>query len=340
MAAHDSSVPVQSIVSGKLRRYHTIPLWQQLLMLRTVLLPNIFDSLKIVIGVIQSFVKLIIWRPDVVFTKGGFVCLPVGFSAHLLRIPLVIHDSDAHPGLTNRVLARWARQIATGAPTEYYPYATSKTHYVGIPLVANLEPLSEEAQQNARQALGFDKHAPLVMITGGGLGALRINNAAAAILPSLLQRNISVMLVSGSKQFNELQAKLRDYSDNDNFQLREYISSGFQAALASADLVVSRAGATTLLELAALAKPTIVIPNARLTGGHQLKNAQAYQERGAVEVIGDDDIEREPALLQTAILNLLENDDKRLQLGQAIHHMAKPDAARDMAKLILEAANK
>ena len=83
-------------------------------------------------GFVQSLVKLLIWRPDVVFTKGGFVCLPVGLSAKILGIPLVIHDSDAHPGLTNRILAKWAKSIGTGAPLKHYPYPAAITRYVGI----------------------------------------------------------------------------------------------------------------------------------------------------------------------------------------------------------------
>jgi len=83
---------------------------------------NIVDFFKVVGGFFQSLYKLVVWRPDIVFTKGGYVCLPVGIAAHVLRIPLVIHDSDAHPGLTNRILSQWATAIATGAPLEYYQY--------------------------------------------------------------------------------------------------------------------------------------------------------------------------------------------------------------------------
>ena len=126
----DDTIPVQPIFSGKLRRYHTLPLWRQLLRPVTIVFPNLRDIFFVVCGFVQSFFKLLVWRPDVVFTKGGYVCLPVGLAAKILRIPLVIHDSDAHPGLTNRVLSRWATAIATGAPLEYYPYPKKISRYV------------------------------------------------------------------------------------------------------------------------------------------------------------------------------------------------------------------
>ena len=104
----DPSIKVDTVTSGKLRRYHHLSVFQQLLKFRTIVLPNIIDMVKVLVGLIESILKLIAWRPDVVFTKGGFVCLPIGMATKLLRIPLVIHDSDAHPCLTNRILARFA----------------------------------------------------------------------------------------------------------------------------------------------------------------------------------------------------------------------------------------
>ena len=111
----DASMSVQTIYSGKFRRYNNVSLWRQVTR-PSIVLFNIRDFFLVAIGFVQSVVKLLFWRPDVIFTKGGFVCLPVGMAAKLLGIPLVIHDSDAHPGLTNRILATWATTIATGEP--------------------------------------------------------------------------------------------------------------------------------------------------------------------------------------------------------------------------------
>src|SRR5664279_4351599 len=164
----DPTIPVSTIISGKLRRYHNIPVWRQLLRPVSIVLPNLRDGLLVGVGFVQSLVKLIIWRPDVVFTKGGYVCMPVGIAARVLRIPLVIHDSDAYPGLTNRVLARFAQAIATGAPLKHYPYPASKTRYVGIPIASDFIPLSSAQQAEVKKELGFDPDKPLVVVTGGG----------------------------------------------------------------------------------------------------------------------------------------------------------------------------
>lgn len=333
MAKFDSSIAVTTIFSGKLRRYNTMPLWKQLLT-PSILFPNIRDVLLVTLGFVQSLFKLIIVRPDVVFTKGGFVCLPVGYAAKLLRIPLVIHDSDAHPGLTNRLLAPHATTIATGSPLEYYPYPAAKSHYVGIPVDAAFTPYSDERRRAAKAKNGVKTELPLVVVTGGGLGAVRINNAVMASLDHLLG-SMSVILVSGMHQYEELKARS---PQDDNFQLRAFVSEGMADLLAAADVVVARAGATTLLELAGVAAPTLIVPNGLLTGGHQLKNAKVYADAGAVEIVEENTIEKDPLVLAQAILRLIEDPERRARMAQAFHEFAKPDAAKDMARLIVSAA--
>lgn len=331
----DETIAVQAIASGKLRRYNTLPLWQ---MLRpSILFPNLRDLFFVGVGVIQSIVKLLLWRPDVVFTKGGFVCLPVGFATHLLRIPLVIHDSDAHPGLTNRILARWAKYIATGAPLEYYSYPVGKSYYIGIPIAEEFTPYTVAQQVTAKKELGFDPAYPLVVITGGGLGARRINDASAAALDEMMSFS-SVVLISGSANYDELRATTPQ--NDDRFQLHAFVSSGMARMLGAADVVVTRAGATTTLELAALAKPTILIPNAYLTGGHQLKNAKVYADKGAVEIIDEDDLLENPLLLATTLKDLLMDPEKRTAMAKAFATFSKPNAAAEMMNIIEKALKK
>lgn len=330
----DPSLRIDTIYAGKLRRYHTLGWWQHLR--PRILLLNLRDVLFIITGFIQSFIKLLIWRPDVVFTKGGFVCLPVGAAAALLRIPLVIHDSDAHPGLTNRVLARWAKYIATGAPLEHYPYPKKKSHYVGIPVSPEYGIYSPKEQASAKQAIGVDPTRPLVVITGGGLGAKAINDAIVKILDNLLD-NASVILVSGSWHYDEV-AALTPHNDP-RFQLHAFVTP-LAPMIGAADIVVTRAGATTLLELAAMAKATILVPNAELTGGHQLKNAAVYAERGAVRVLDEVGWAEDPTPLLETIQDLLAHPDERQHLSGAIHTFAKPKAAKRLAELIVEAGKR
>lgn len=330
----DPTMKVESITSGKLRRYHHLSTVQQLIRLRTIVLPNLIDMIKVGIGLVESVVRLVLWRPDVIFTKGGFVCLPIGMAAHLLRIPLVIHDSDAHPGLTNRILARFAVQIGTGAPLEFYNYPATKATYVGVPVREDFVPISRERQRNAKRSLGFDGTRPLMVVTGGGLGAKRLNEAVAAGLTHLLPQT-DIILISGNTQYDEMHALTPQ--DDPRFQLFPFVSSGMAEMLGAADIVVARAGATTIVELAALAKPTILVPNGYLTGGHQLKNAAVYAEKGAVSVVDELELEKRPELLVDEVLNLLADPGRMKAMGKAFHTFARPHAARDMAEMIVAA---
>ena len=332
----DPDMRIDTIVAGKLRRYHKLSIVRQLLQVRTIVLPNLFDAVKIAAGTAQSFVKLLSWRPDVIFTKGGFVCLPVGLAAWALRIPLVIHDSDAHPGLTNRILARFARTIVTGAPLKYYRYPKAKSHYVGIPVAGTISRVNAKQQAEAKKELGFSEHEPLVVITGGGLGASSLNEAAMAVLKDLLQFT-SVILISGTAHEAELRARA---PKRKNFKLYGYVADDMLTMLGAADIVVRRAGATTLLDLAALGKPAIIVPNAHLSGGHQSKNAAVYEQAGAVVVLDEVQLKAQPLSLVDAINATLLNTAVMKRLSQNIFTLSKPEAARQTANFILKAVGK
>ena len=333
MAHFDTSIPVQTILAGKLRRYHHLTVLRQLLW-PSLVLSNIKDSFLVVAGFFQSAVKLIIWRPDVVFTKGGYVCLPVGIAAHLLHIPIVIYDSDAFPGLTNRVLSRWATAIATGAPLEYYNYPANKSHYVGIPISPEFHKFSDKESRLAKEKWGIDQQRPLIVVTGGGLGASRINDSVVVALKDLLKLG-SVVLISGTNQYDDLNSITPP--NDDKFQLHSFISKDMASLLGAADVVVARAGATTVLELASLAKPTILIPNAKLTGGHQLKNAAVYMKQKAVKIIDEDKMIDNPQILVSVIKDVLSNINITKQMANKFESFARPNAARDLAEIIINA---
>lgn len=331
---YDELIPVDTIISGKLRRYHHLSLMQHILW-PSLMWHNFIDGFKVLAGTVQSFGKLVAWRPDVIFTKGGFVCLPVGFAARVLRIPLVIHDSDAHPGLTNRILAKWATKIATGAPLEYYNYPADRSVYVGIPISEAFHPYSASEQHEAKKEWNVSLTKPLVVITGGGLGAKRLNNVVMQALPEL--SDTAVVLVAGAGHYEEL--KDTAPKNSPNFQLHAFVDK-MPSLLGAADVVVTRAGATTILELAALAKPTVLVPNGTLTGGHQLKNAAVYSEAQVAIVLDEPTIAAEPSLLIKAIKSYLKDQKTTTAMTKRFHKFAKPNAAKDTAKLILSARRK
>ncbi len=322
---------MHTIMAGKLRRYHHVSVMRQLLW-PSLVLHNIKDVFLVIAGFFQSFIKLIIWRPDVVFTKGGYVCLPVGIAAYFLRIPLVVHDSDAYPGLTNRILGKWATSIATGAPLKYYNYPIEKTRYVGIPIATEFHKFSEAEQRSAKSKWGIDVNQPLLVVTGGGLGASRINDAIVFSLKNLLKIT-SVVLVSGNGQYDALKS-LVPLNDK-NFQLHAFISNGMASLLGASDVVIARAGATTILELASLAKPTILIPNGRLTGGHQLKNAEVYKKANAAVVINEEKMVENPDILVSAVDQILSNNERTSNMSKIFSSFARPNAAKDVADMII-----
>ncbi len=328
----DFKVAVTTVSAGKLRRYNHLSVWQQITW-PSLVFANFKDSFLVLVGFIESIVRLISWRPDVVFTKGGYVCLPVGIAAKILNIPLVIHDSDAYPGLTNRILGKWANAIATGAPLEYYTYPKAISKYVGIPISSDFFTFTDDEHKKAKEFWGISSDRPLVVITGGGLGATRINDTVAEILKDLLSF-CSVVLISGAGQYDELRSITPPNSEN--FQLHSFVSNDMALLLGAADVVVARAGATTILELAALARPTILIPNAKLTGGHQVKNTTVYLEKNAVVSVDEDEMIKNPSVLTKAIKQMVNNPKMAKEMGLALANFAKPDAAAQVAKIILD----
>lgn len=302
----------------------------------SVVFPNIRDLFFVLLGVGQSLIRLLVWRPNVVFLKGGYVCLPVGYAAWLLRIPIVIHDSDAHPGLTNRLLAPLAKRIATGVSLEHYNYPANKSAYVGIPISSQYKPLSLKRRQEVKAALGFDAKCPLTVFVGGGLGSKPINENVALHLKELLKMT-NVVLISGTAQYDEMRSLTP--VDDPRFRLEAFLSSGLPELLGAADIVVSRAGATALLELAALGRPTIVIPSKRLVW--QVKHAKLYDDMQAVYLL-DEDLFKEPEdmSLVAAVKKLLEDDILRERLGKNLHKLAKPNATRDLAAMIMSVTRK
>lgn len=329
MGSLDVPVKVVTISAGKLRRYRHLTFWQHLTVPHVVF-GNIGDIGKIIIGFFQSLGLLLRHRPDVVFAKGGYVCLPMGIAAWLLRIPLVIHDSDARPGLTNKLLSRIAVAIATGSPVENYSYDQNKTIYTGVPIGSEFSPISLEKQQILKQQLGIDPNGILVVAAGGGLGSKAINEAALAAALKLQDQQVIIYAVTGKNHYKEIVQMSQGVK---NFMPVEFVYEGMASVLGAADIVVSRASATFLQELAGIGKPVIAVPARQL--GDQIKNADMYQRAGAVEVLSDDALIE--GKLADSIKDLLLDTPKRTALAKNLHSFARPDAASDLSRLIIKA---
>ena len=331
MAKAAIPVTVRTISAGKFRRYSHLTFWQHLTV-PSVVWGNLRDVSRIILGFFQSLGLILRHRPDVVFAKGGYVCLPLGIAAWLLRVPLVIHDSDTRPGLTNRVLSRFARVIATGSPLENYPYDKKKSHYIGVPIGNLFRPVSAEAQAELKRKLGFDADQKLVIATGGGLGAVSINNAMAHVAQALERHDISIYDIAGKKHYGEA---VKAAEGLRNLRVVPFIFENMHEVLGAADVVVARGSATFIQELAGLEKAVVMVPARSL--GDQLKNAKMYGAAKAVEVMTDSDTLGIDDTLADLLIDLCNNTTRRTALAQNLHSFARPDAAKDLASLIISA---
>ncbi len=329
MAHANVSVEVRTIPAGKLRRYHGESIARRLTDFRTIGL-NLRDIFKIIGGFFKSIWIIVKFRPDVVFAKGGFVCLPLGLAAYIMRVPIVIHDSDTRPGLTNSLLGRFASAIATGSPLDNYRYPASRSAYTGVPIDAAFTPLSPDEQRSAKSSIGLiDITAPLVVVTGGGLGAKSINDAMVRAAQTLIKRGVHIFHITGKKQFETIKESVPSHP---HYIVVPFVYKDMASVLGAGDVVVSRGSATFLQELAGLAKPTIIVPASHL--GDQVKNAVVFENAHAAKVLHDKEI-TETDILQDTIIEVLNDTEQRKKLSRNLHQFAKPHAASDLAKIII-----
>jgi len=337
-AKHPAIDAVYAVQAGKFRRYHGEGL-KQLLDVPTVL-KNIRDAFRVVVGIFQSRRLLQRLQPEVVFVKGGFVGVPVGLAAANLHIPFVTHDSDALPGLANRIIARWASAHAVALPKEVYRYPQEKTVTVGVPIAASFTPVSKQSVGAIRKQLGLSTEAKLLFVIGGGLGAQRLNLNVAEAMPHLLHEFPGLQLVHQVGRANEEQIKqlyLTELSSSEQgrvtvhgYMENVYLYSG------AADVIITRAGATQLAEFAMQGKACIVIPAAHLTGGHQIKNARYLEEKHAAVVVTEMELQENPNVLAARVSTLLKDDERRQEIASNFSAFAQPDAAKKLAMLLLE----
>ncbi len=349
-------IQVKKVAAGKFHRYN----WKLAdyfenfsITLKDVIWGNICGFFGFSLGILQSLFRLIrkSKRPDVIFLKGGFVGLPVGVVAKWLKIPYVVHESDAVPGLANRILMKKAVVVAQGVPfkmplksdtsekAEAIRAARKNWRFTGIPVAPEFRPVPIARQKQLKKAFGFDPSKPLVVVTGGSQGAAHINEVIREILPEML-KFASVGLVAGREKYEEM-VDLKKYEDwekaklQSDFRLWSFCST-MNELMGAADVVVSRAGATTIAELAGLAKAVVLVPFEKLPGGHQVKNADLLAEQGAAAVVYDERMVREPELLLELTRKLVRSPRVREDLARSLHTMANPGAAAELAKLILK----
>jgi len=285
-------------------------------------------------GIVQSLRELRSFRPDVVFTTGGYVSLPTAIAAGLTHRPLVIHEQNRMPGRATRLVARFAAQIALSTEDVPKGFPATRAVYVGTPVRSDI--LGERpAVEVARDRFGLDPAIFTVLVLGGSQGARSINHAIAGTLDRLDPQRVQVLLSAGKHDLDEIVHECR--GSNVHTEIRPFIDD-MTSAYAAADLAVCRSGASTLAELAAMGLPAILVPYPHAAGGHQLENAERFVTAGAARLILDSDLSAKT--LAATITQLAEDTTTRSEMARAASRLARPDAAHRIARLILDTANR
>ncbi len=328
---------IYTVHAGKLRRYHGEG-FKQLLDLKTMAL-NVRDIFRTLLGCVESLVLMRKLKADALFVKGGFVGVPVGLAAAALRVPFVTHDSDAIPGLANRLISRWADVHAVALPAEVYKYPLAKTRTVGVPVHANYLATSNVAKQAFIEELGLATYEKVIFVTGGGLGAQRLNEAMIQLVPELLDMYPKLAIVQSVGRNNELKVNSAYAHKLSPDKLTRVTVKGYMPDMyrysGAADVVITRAGATALAEFAVQGKACIVVPNPYLTAGHQLKNAEYLAEKKAVLVVNEAELTTE---LYKNIRLLLDDAGACQVLADNLSQFAVTDASKQLAMILLEQA--
>ena len=304
--------------AGKLRRYFSIQ--------------NFFDIFRNFFGVFVAVWKLYLIYPDVIFSKGGYTSVPILLAARFLRIPVVIHESDAVPGRANKLAAKQARYIgvAYDDAAQYFP--KEKTALVGIPL----RPEIKNVPDDPFAVLGIPNDKPLIYVTGGSLGAERLNNIILESL-TLLLPHYRVFHQTGANKFEEFkltaQTLLQGTGLGNDYYLKGTLdASTVSAVMAAASLIITRAGSTTLFEIAYHGKPSIIVPIPEDISRDQRSNAYAYARSGAGSVIEEQNLT--PHLLVDEINSIINDPDKNHRMADAAKAMYIDDAAQKIAALL------
>ncbi|MCR5232391.1 MAG: undecaprenyldiphospho-muramoylpentapeptide beta-N-acetylglucosaminyltransferase [Lachnospiraceae bacterium] len=284
----DIGIPYHGIASGKLRRYFS--------------LKNFSDPFRVLKGFFEANRLIREIKPDIIFSKGGFVAVPVVIAAGRNHVPAVIHESDMTPGLANRLCFRSARKICCNFPETMELLPKDKAVLSGSPI---REELLKGDADAAREFTGFKDDKPVIMVIGGSLGAANVNKAVRSILPQLLNRYNVIHLTGKGKGDDTL-------NDTQGYRQYEYIKDELKDLFALADIVISRAGANAICELLALKKPNLLIPLPSASSrGDQLLNAQSFRKQGYSMVLTEDELTDD--ILLKMIDELYENRNRYIK---------------------------
>ncbi len=297
-----ADITYYGIPTGKLRRYFD---WQ-----------NFTDFFRVWKGVIEAYKIIKIEKPNIVFSKGGFVSVPVVLASWLNNLPIITHESDLTPGLANRITMYFAQKICTTFPETLSYLPKNKGEFIG----AIVRPeLKEGDSEKGRFLCGFNREKPVLLVAGGSLGSVAINEVIRSLLHRLLA-DFQVLHLCGKGNVNKA-------LEQNGYKQFEYVGDDLPNLMALADLVISRAGSNFIFEFLALRKPMILIPLPKKSSrGDQIENAKAFQSQGFAEIIFEENLtgDRLLALISTVFTTK----------EKYISKMSNWDLDRSLSKLV------
>jgi UDP-N-acetylglucosamine--N-acetylmuramyl-(pentapeptide) pyrophosphoryl-undecaprenol N-acetylglucosamine transferase len=295
-----------SIKAGKLRRYLNVK--------------NFTDPFRVLYGMGQAAGIIREIKPNIIFSKGGFVSVPVAIGGWMNRIPVIIHESDITPGLANRIASPFALKICTNFSELADKYSNKKWIYTGTPI---RKEIFNGRLETGLNICGFSKDKPVIMVMGGSLGSRNLNKLIREILPELL-KDFQVVHICGKGNLDEKSTGIKGYKQF------EYISDEQPHIFKMASIIISRAGANSIFEILILKIPNILIPlSAKASRGDQILNARSFEKKGYSKVIIEDDIDSKA--MYKSIIDLYKNRDVYIK---KMNSNTIPDGTKEVMKLI------
>ena len=307
--ARNLGVAFYGIRTGKLRRYFSFR--------------NAADLFNVFIGILQSYRVLKKNRPSVLFSKGGFVSVPPSIAAAMLHIPVVTHESDIHPGMATRIIARRAKAVCVSFEQAASYFEGKEVHYTGNPI---REAIKKADREKGKRFLGFSENLPIVTVLGGSLGASSLNEAVFGMIEG---HDLTFNLVHQCGLGNSRRVEEK----NDRYRQYEFIADEMGDVLAASSLVISRAGAGALYELGALGLASILIPLPRSKSrGERIDNAGFFKVQGAADVIEDGKLDG--SLLYARTCTLLADEDLLAEMGRNASKLCRNDAVEKIVRIL------
>lgn len=316
----NEGISAKRILAPKIRRYLS-PL-------------NFLDIFKLPVGLLQAYLYIFWYMPDIVLSKGGYGSVLVVFISWIFRIPIVIHESDYVPGVANRFLSRFAKKIIVSFEDTLKFFPKDKGVVLGNPIRSDF---SKGTEDLAREHMSIKTQKPIVFVIGGSQGSEQINNLMLLAAPKLVSR-YEVIHQTGKINFEKINSVMALRLKNGDVKKFLHLypdlnEEQIKNAYTAASIVVSRAGSGAIFEVAAAGKPSIVIPYTPSAGNHQEKNAHAYAKTGAAVVLEGDNLT--PNLFLNTINSILVDQNRWKTMSKAALAFAKPNAAQNIAKELI-----